>query len=177
MKGLVIYYSGKGSNRYLARKTAEASGFEMEEIRPRIGGMIPLMLASLTGFGGGIRKIRKDVASFDQLIICGPIWAGHMAYPLKAFITKYKTRIKKLHFVTCCGSGDDQKDDKYGYESVFTTMAGMLDGTFAGGFTVPVSLLAPGGKPEEMLKIRLTDDNFGLVRERFEAGMAGILKG
>jgi len=176
MKGVIVYYSEKGSNRFLARKIAEKTGFELEEIRPRINGIVPLLLASLTNIGFGNRKLRINLQDYDTVILCGPIWMGMIIYPLKCFVTAYRDQIRKLYWVSCCGGGEEQKESRYGYETVFKNMAGLLGDRFAGGFAMPVEMLV---KPEDdqnvLLKTRLSEDNFPLLEERFNQAMGVLL--
>jgi len=177
MKGLVVYYSEKGSNRVLARRIAEKTGFDMEEIRPRVNSIFPLILGSFTKSGLGNKKINRNIAAYDTIILCGPIWVGQVIYPLSCFIKKYKSQINKLYFITCCGGGDDQKDSKFGYETVFTKMKRLLGDKFAGGFAMPIKLLIPPGDPEDgVMKTRLSSGNFSFIEQRLTASINGILE-
>ncbi|MDA3955714.1 flavodoxin domain-containing protein [Oceanispirochaeta sp.] len=177
MKGLVVFYSATGSNRYLAQKIAEKSGFEMEEIHPRVNALFPQLLASLTKIGVGNRAIRRNFTEYDRIILCGPIWMGQVIYPLRSFIQKYKSQINKLYFLSCCGGGDEQKDSKFGYETVFFKMRSLLGDKFVSGFALPTQLLVkPGQREDELMKTRLSAENFSVVELRFNDALEEILK-
>ena len=62
MNTVVFYYSGKGSNRYLAFRAAEALGCEAVELKPRAAALV--LPATLTKISSGIRPVSEDPGSF-----------------------------------------------------------------------------------------------------------------
>lgn len=179
MKTLVVYYSRSGNNRYLAERLARELGSDIEEISPRFKGFFFLLLFSAMKKSFGIRKLSSNVGSYDTVVLCGPIWMGQLVSPLRDFIVRYGKEIKKLHFVTCCGSDDAGKDDKFGYASVFKLAEALLPGKFAGGEAFPIGLVLPEGmkSDDEVIKIRLTEENFrGEMAARLEKLAADISK-
>ena len=173
-KTIVYYYSAKGNNRFLAEKIAEGLKCDIEKIRPRVD-LFPLMLM---GVSGGIRKLKHAPADYDRVILCGPVFVGKFIAPLKKFIGKYSSQIRNLVFVTCCGSGYDQKDDKFGHGHVFNRLKGMVGEKCVQCEAFPISLVVPEEKrkdPDSVMKTRLGEDNFrGEMKERFETFISGL---
>lgn len=160
---IVVYYSNTGNNRYLAERTAEALGSEIVTIKPRVAPHLLLLLASATKISPGNRKMEKDFGTYESVILCGPIWMGQVVAPLSDFLKKYGNQIKKLHFITCCGSKDSTKDDRFGYAHVFRkirNIAGDRSGEFR---AFPVELSLPEEKrnnDQAMMEARLNDESF-----------------
>ena len=96
MENIVIFYSNKGSNSYLANKTAADLNCDIEAIRPNLDWPLFYWL----NMNPGIRKIKADLTSYDRVILVGPVFMGRVIIPLKAFAKKYKAQIKKMVFVT-----------------------------------------------------------------------------
>ncbi|MBB6480137.1 flavodoxin family protein [Spirochaeta isovalerica] len=173
MKSVVVYYSHTGNNRYLAEKTALALNSEAIEIHPRFSAFPFLVLSSLTKLSSGIRKIDKDFSSYDSVILCGPIWMGQIVSPLNDFLKKYISQINRLHFITCCGSKDSTKEDKFGYSHVFRKLKEMI-GKKAGLMEAfPIELILPAEDKENdqaMMEARLSDRSFNEeIKARLEA--------
>ena len=108
MKTIVVYYSNKGSNKYLAEKISKRLSGELEEIKPRLN----IFLLFLMNIHLGIKPIKTNIKEYDKVVLCGPIWIGKFIPPLRSFIKKYYDSIHKLVFVTCCGSTYEKKDEK-----------------------------------------------------------------
>ncbi len=175
MKTLILYYSRTGNNRFAALKLAEALDCDIEEIRSLCGGFSFLLLGSALTFGLGNRKLSRNPADFDRVILCGPIWMGRIVLPLRAFLRKYGRSLKSLAFVTVCGSDEASKSGGFGYETVFGKFRALLGEKFAGGFAIPVTLIPGGGA--DATKARLNGANFtGEIAARFQA-VADSLKG
>ncbi len=90
MKKIIIYFSLFGHNREIAEKMAEQENCEAKEFSP---GNI------LRGFQiiGGKKRLRKrarrmdeEILTFDEIIICGSIWAYKPAPAIKSLL-KYLT--------------------------------------------------------------------------------------
>lgn len=99
-KTIVVYYSKKGNNRFLAKKVAQKLQCDTEELKPRLNAQLPLLM----GISFGNKKIQKNISDYDRVILCGPIWMGKFIAPLKNFVKTHKEKINKLVFITCCGS-------------------------------------------------------------------------
>ncbi|MBE0655836.1 MAG: hypothetical protein IH594_18695 [Bacteroidales bacterium] len=166
---IVIYYSRNGSNRYLAEKTARTLECDMEEIRPRLNVFIFFLLK----ISLGIRSLRANIKEYDTVILCGPVWMGRFVTPLRDFVRKYGRDIRKLYFITCCGSSDKVKMEKFGHGLVFNIVKELLGDKCVHCEAFPIGLVVPEDKQEDgefIMKTRLSDENFkGEIKERFEA--------
>lgn len=111
MKTIVVYYSRKGSNKYLAKKIASRLSCDMEEIRPRINAFSLFLMR----VNPGIHPLKHNISSYERVIMVGPIWTGMFIPPLRSFVNRYFNQIKQLVFVTCCGSTYANKDEKFGH--------------------------------------------------------------
>jgi len=169
MKTIVINYSRKGSNKYLAEKISGRLNCDIEKIKPRID----IFLLFLMKIHFGIKGIRKNLKDYDRIIMCGPIWMGRFVPPLRSFITRYTKKINRLVFVSCCGSTDEKKDEKFGHGLVFNEVKNILHEKLICCRAFPIVLVVPKEKrelSEAVMNTRLNDENFkGEILERFEA--------
>ncbi len=168
MKPLVVYYSNKGSNKYLAKKISDTLSCDIEEIRPRLN----VFMLFLMNIHLGIKPLKSNIEDYDALILCGPIWMGKFIPPLRSFVKKYRDKIRKLIFVTCCGSPYKKKDEKFGHGLVFKEVERILNEKCILCQAFPVGLVLPDGQkedPDAFMKTHLNDDNFkGEIQERFD---------
>lgn len=168
MKTLVLYYSRKGSNAFLAHKISETLNCDIEEIKPRIN----TFLFILMNVNFGIKPIKNKIDNYDKIILCGPIFVGRFITPLKSFIKKYRKQINKLVFVTCCGSTYDKKDEKFGHGLVFSKIKSLLNDKCNYCEAFPIDLvLTEDQKDDEaaFMNTHLSDSNFkGEIQERFD---------
>lgn len=123
---IVLYYSRTGSNKYLAEKIANQLECDIEAIKPKINLFFFQMIASVKKKSLGIKKLKSNLNNYESVILCGPVWMGSLISPLRKFINKYGGLIQKLHFVSCCGSGEAVKDEKYGHGLVFKEIESLL---------------------------------------------------
>ena len=168
MKTLVVYYSRKGSNTFLAHKISETLKCDIEEIKPRIN----TFLFILMNVNFGIKPLKNKIEYYDRIILCGPIFVGRFIPPLKRFVKKYKKHIKQLVFVTCCGSAFDKKDDKFGHGLVFEKVKNILNSKCMHCEAFPIDLVLPEDQKnndEAFMNTHLNDTNFnGEIQERFD---------
>jgi menaquinone-dependent protoporphyrinogen IX oxidase len=168
MKTIVVYYSRKGSNKYLAEKISNSLSCEIEEIKPRVN----VFILFLMNIHLGIRSLKHNIKEYDRVILCGPIWMGKFIPPLRSFINKYFLQINKLIFVTCCGSTYAKKDEKFGHGLVFKEVENRLKNKCLFCQAFPVGLVLPDDKKEDtdaFMKTHLNGDNFkGEIQERYK---------
>jgi flavodoxin len=168
-KTIVVYYSRKGSNKYLAEKISKQLECDIEPIRPRLN----VFLLFLMKVQMGIRPLKHKIKEYDRVILCGPIWMGKFIPPLRSFITRYSNSINKLIFVTCCGSTFAKKDEKFGHGLVFKEVADILKEKCIFCQAFPIGLVMPEGKKDDtdaFMKTHLNDENFkGEIQELFES--------
>jgi menaquinone-dependent protoporphyrinogen IX oxidase len=176
-KNLVIYYSKNGSNQYLAEKIAQQLNCDIEAIQPKCKMFLLLMLKKSIG----IKKLKNNLSDYEQLILCGPIWMGRFISPLSGFVAKYNADIKSLRFVTCCGSTDKMKDDKFGYGLVFKQVEALLGDRCVSCDAFPVALVLPDDQQSDsnvIMKTRLSDANFtGEIHQRFDDFIRKVKEG
>lgn len=174
MKTLVVYYSRKGSNHYLAHRIANDLSADIEQIRPRMN----VFLFFLMNIHLGIRSLRKQPGEYNRVILVGPIWMGKFVPPLRSFVKKYDRQIRKLVFVTCCGSTYAKKDEKFGHGLVFEEVRGLLNGRCTDTQAFPVGLVLPEGHkedPDAFMKTHLNAENFnGEILEIYDHFMARL---
>ena len=159
MKTIVYYYSRKGSNSFLAKRIAKDLNCEIEEIIPRINYLVLMLL----GINFGNRKLKTRVEDYDRVILCGPIWMGKFIVPLRNFVVKYRPKIKKLIFVTCCGSTFEGKDQKFGHNLVFNVLRKIAGDKCVHCEAFPISLVLTDEQkkdPDADMKYHLSNENF-----------------
>ena len=174
MKTIVVYYSNKGSNKYLAEKISNSLSCELEEIKPRIN----IFILFLLNIHLGIKPMITNIKEYDRVILCGPIWMGKFIPPLRSFIKKYFASIHKLIFVTCCGSTYEKRDEKFGHGLVFKEVESILKDKCVLCQAFPINLVLSNDKREDtdaFMKTHLNDENFkGEIQERFDSFIGKI---
>jgi flavodoxin len=175
MNTLVVYYSRKGSNEYLAKRIASQLSCDLESIRPRINAFFLLLM----NFNPGIRSVKHDINSYDQVIMVGPIWMGRFIPPLRSFVKRYLSQINKLIFVSCCGSSYDNKEDKFGHGLVFRDVQQILKDKLVLCQAFPVGLVLPDDQKEDtdaFMKTHLKESNFkGEILDHFNEFMKKVV--
>ena len=169
---LVAYYSNTGNNRFLAGKIAESLNAEIIEIIPTVRGQVLLMFLSFLGVGINPRIKDLNIEDYSRIILCGPIWSGTLISPLRGFMGKYRSKIQDLIFVTCCGSIDEEKDSRFGYNRIFDKVRKLMGPKVTHCEAFPITLTLPEEERknnEAILELRLTDENFkGGIKDRFD---------
>jgi len=159
MQTIVVFYSKNGSNKYLAEKISKELLCQIEEIKPRLN----IFLLFLIGMHLGIKPLKHNIKEYDKVILCGPIWMGKFIQPLRSFIKKYNSKLNKLFFVTCCGSTDAKKYEKFGHGLVFKEIEAMLKDKCILCQAFPIGLVLPDDQKEDtdaFMKTHLNDENF-----------------
>lgn len=168
---IVVYYSRTGNNKYIAEKIAQQLGCDIEELIPRNKAYFSVLLSSLTKMSFGNRKMASDLEKYEKVIVCCPIWMGHVIAPMRSFIKQNRGKIKRLTYVTCCGSDEESKNGKFGYEVVFGKIKKMIGDAFENGFAIPIGLTVEKErrKATNSMDLRLTDATFrGEIEDRFD---------
>jgi len=169
MKTIVVYYSNKGSNKYLAEKISRNLSSNLEEIKPRLN-IFPLQLMNIHL---GIKPLKTNIEAYDKVILCGPIWMGKLIPPLRSFLKTYFENINTLVFVSCCGSTFEKKDEKFGHNLVFKNVKGLLKDKCIFCQAFPINLVLPNDKEidnDVLMKTHLNDANFkGEIADLFNS--------
>ena len=88
---------------------------------------------------------------------------GKLIPPLRSFIKKYNNQLNKLIFVTCCGSTEDKKYEKFGHGLVFKEVKNILNDKCILCQAFPINLVLPVDQKEDtdaFMKTHLNNDNF-----------------
>lgn len=158
---LVLYHSRTGNNRFLAEKIAKILQADIRPLNPRTQRTGWLYLLSLLKAKSGIRLTQKDLAPYDEVIVMGPIWGGLLIAPLREAIKMVARLGKPIHFATCCGSSDEDKEGRYGYTQVLAEAEKVGQGRVKSTEAFPLALVLT---PEEYADAgtaqgtRLTED-------------------
>lgn len=90
MKTLVVYYSKTGTTKRVAQSVAEKSASDFDEIQ----------------YDEAAKSIksRHNPADYERVILLSPVWALSLAEPMKLYLAKYKSGIKKYNLIVTCGS-------------------------------------------------------------------------
>ncbi|MFZ5391880.1 MAG: flavodoxin family protein [Patescibacteria group bacterium] len=177
-KNLVVYYSHTANNKFLAEKIAQELQCDCEKIEPSFNAFFWQMILSNLNLTTGLKNLQHNIADYDNIILCGPIWMGNLITPLRSFLKKYHQEIKNLYFVTCCGSKDENKDDKFGYNSVFTKVKDIIGDKCVQCTAFSINLVIPEdvkNKDEAMMKARLTNETYqGEIKKKLEEFVKNI---
>jgi len=168
MKTIVVFYSRKGSNSYVAHKIANTLSCDIEKIKPRVN----VFMLFLMDIHFGIKPIKRRLEDYDRVILVGPIWVGRFIAPLRSFAKRYKNKIKQMVFVTCCGSTYEKKNEKFGHGLVFNKVKDIMNGKLAHCEAFPIDLVLPEDKKNDdaaFMETHLNDSNFiSEIQLRFE---------
>jgi flavodoxin len=108
---LIVYYSRTGFTRRIAKEIAGAFDCEIEEIREFGGrsgalGLLRSVFQAATNRTARLKPMMSDPASFDLVVIGSPVWVGHIAAPVRAYMNQHQAKIKAMAFVcTYRGAG------------------------------------------------------------------------
>lgn len=100
---LLVYYSRTGNTRRLAQQLAGLLDADLEEIRERHGrhgmlGFARSLYDALRAHQPRIEAPRHDARLYKMVIVGSPVWAGHVAAPVRSYLTLYGSRLRQLAF-------------------------------------------------------------------------------
>lgn len=117
MKTLVVYYSRKGYVEKIADeqiKTEREAGndvafISLETLSNTAGydGLRNCLVKIATGGEMELFPYDTDVAAYDKVIICTPVWGGKVALPMKTFLEREKHNISNAEYVIVNFLGSD----------------------------------------------------------------------
>ena len=101
---LVVYFSRMGYGRRLAYERAERTGAAVYEIRAaeRTEGTLGFWWCGRYGmhrWDMPIEPVTVDLAAYDHVTICAPIWVFHLAAPVRAFCRQAAGKIKEVDYI------------------------------------------------------------------------------
>ena len=171
MSMLVVYYSHGGNNKFVAQKISEDCQCDIEEIIPNAKSFFSLLFESLIKIGRGIRNIKYPINEETVVVVCGPIWMGQIASPVLSFLKKYSDRVNRIYVVACCGSTEEEKDGKFGYQAVFEKIKAVVGDKLIKAFPVSSALTVDESKRKEtnMTEVKLNNMNFtGKIKDQYD---------
>lgn len=111
---LIVYYSRTGLTEQVAKQLAAMGGCDIEAIREdrkRTGpiGFMRSVYESVTLKQPAILAPPKDPGDYDVVILGTPVWAGHMASPMRSYIQDNRGRFNHVAlFCTMGGRGGEK---------------------------------------------------------------------
>lgn len=106
---LVVYFSRHGHTRRAAQLIAEQCGAETEEIvdgidRRGLFGYLRSLAEAVLRLPVPIQPSRCSPRDYDTVIIGTPVWAWHLASPVRAYLGRHRGRFRRVAFF-CCHRG------------------------------------------------------------------------
>lgn len=103
-KEIVVYFSRMGYTKRIALETANTSGADILEIKTteKTDGTLGFWWCGRFGMHGWnmpIEKIQKDLAKYDKVTICTPIWVFGICGPIKEFCKQYSEELKNVDYI------------------------------------------------------------------------------
>lgn len=111
MKTLIVYYSFTQNNDVLAKNIQRKLGCDIhriEEKKRRTG--FTILLDIIFNRTPEIVEYYHPINLYEHYIFIGPVWAGKIASPLRAFLSEEKDVIKRYSFITVCGGNAGQAE-------------------------------------------------------------------
>ncbi|MEQ9813395.1 MAG: hypothetical protein RLO50_11500 [Azospirillaceae bacterium] len=107
---LVVCYSDTGHSAAAARFVAEALKAETETLtapalRPGRWGFFLRALGALLHRPARLAPLRHDPADFETIVLCGPIWAGNLATPLRGYLKAVERHLPRIRAIVLTYSG------------------------------------------------------------------------
>ncbi len=110
MKGLIVYYSHTGNNEKLALELQKRIGFDIykiNEVKKRK--TISILLDFMGNRSTKLINDNKNFSQYDYTILVSPVWGGKIASPMRTFLEKEKSNLKKFFYITLCNGAADQR--------------------------------------------------------------------
>ncbi len=118
MEGLVVYYSRTGNTKRVAESIADTLQFETREIidKKDRSGFLGYMRGGWDAWREKRtqieRKDKRDLSSYDIIVIGTPVWAAKPAPAINTYLAEKREKIKDVAFFCTCGGS--------GYKSTFS---------------------------------------------------------
>ncbi len=116
-KPLLVYYSRSGTTRTVAKELARNLSCDTEEIVSRknrfLWGTLTCIHDQLFDRDDDIEPIKKDLSTYNRLIIASPVWVHRISSPMRTFLKYSGLRGKAVCLVlTNNGNYDDEDQNK-----------------------------------------------------------------
>jgi menaquinone-dependent protoporphyrinogen IX oxidase len=104
MNALIVYYSLSGTTRAVATAPAQEIAAGTEEIRcgrytASVWGYLRASYDSWSGNRPSIEPLPRAHSAYELVIVCGPIWASHLATPVRTYLRQEAARLPDTAFV------------------------------------------------------------------------------
>lgn len=114
MRTLVVYYSLTGMTRTVAGVIATSLSADLEEIacdayKPGFLGYLMAAFDVWRGHRPAIAPQRHAPENYDLVIVGGPMWAGHIATPVAAYLAAQSGRLRNVAFFLTHGGATPEK--------------------------------------------------------------------
>lgn len=165
MKIAVLSYSFSGNNEKLASgivKSVSAQHITITEPKKRTFGTI--FANFLLNRTPKISPEPQKLGDYDALIFVAPVWMGHPAFPLRAYLQYLKQHPIKYGFISISGGGSDKTNPRLG-ENV-TKLAGKAPALFS---DMHISDLLPKGAnatPQAVMDYKIIQDDCDQLTEK-----------
>jgi flavodoxin len=148
MPSLVVYYSLSGITRRVAERAARQLDADIAEVRSARyeSGGLRLLRAAIDSWRGRVPTIEVSGPppdEYDFVLLMSPVWAGHAATPMRAYLAQKRGKLKRAAFLLTCGGSCPPR----AFEEM-TALAGLqpertftlLDREIKGGAGLPPAL-------------------------------------
>jgi flavodoxin len=120
---LVVFYSRSGTTRRIAQALSGVLKCDLEEItepRPRTGflGYMRSLLEASRKLPSVIAPKKRDVSSYDLVVIGTPVWAWSLSSPVRAYLKANASELPEVAFFCTLGAR--------GSESTFAQMTAIV---------------------------------------------------
>ncbi|MNB86155.1 hypothetical protein D3C75_330920 [compost metagenome] len=107
MSVAIISYSFTGNNEALAVNVAKAlstTHIRIKEPKPRTTGAI--IIDMMLNRAPQVKPAPDQLGTYDMLLFVGPVWMGHVAAPLRAYLKHLKSHPHRYGFLSISGGAD-----------------------------------------------------------------------
>ncbi len=109
MRSLIVYYSLAGNTRRVAQRAAQDLDAGIAEVRSARyeSGALRILRAAFDSWRGRLPPIEAggaDPEGYDFVLIMAPVWAGHAATPIRAYLAQNRGKFKRVAFLLTCGA-------------------------------------------------------------------------
>lgn len=151
MSTCIVFYSWRGNNEALAAFLSKRLGcgvVRIVEAKPRAGWTIFFDL--LFRRVPALERLDEPFEAHDHIILCGPVWAGRLASPLRAFLRLHGPQLRDYSFISLCGY--DRPEQGAALRDELARRVGHAPRALC---ELPVSALLP---PEQRHRLRSVDE-------------------
>ena len=90
MKTLVVYYSKTGTTKKAAQSVIDSVNCDYDEL------LYDEKAKSVTS--------NRAPSDYERVILLAPVWAFSLAEPMKIYLSKHESEIKRYDLIVTCGS-------------------------------------------------------------------------